>query len=247
MRKVFYMIIPLLIILITVAAYLKFNNKTDNVTGTEQEEKKEVFISEKTFDINSIPEYENDICIVINNDIPFFNEDDLKRDRFIKLSSLDELGRAGMGIMMVDKNDIQNGERGEIGFITGSGWNQNKYPGIIDSEPAYLYNRSHILLWKCTGNDYSIPENILTGTRDFNQIGMWSCESEVLSYLYHSDNRVLYRVTPYYDGDNLLAAGVLIEAVSVEDGGAGLHFCRWVYNVQQGIKIDYSDGSNCAE
>ena len=195
------------------------------------------------FNPDTIPEYQNDITIIINNDIPFFTDDELTGENYIRLSELDELGRSGSGILITDREHLIKDERSEIGYLKPSGWNQNKYPDIIKTEPAYLYHRSHILMYKMTGNDYNVIENLITGTEQFNR-GMFDNEKEALDYLYHNSGHIIYRVTPYYDNENLIATGVLIESASVEDKGKGFHMCRWVYNIEDGIYIDYKTGKN---
>ena len=191
-----------------------------------------------------IPEYSGEMYIVVNDDIPFFEGSDLTTSSYVRYSSLDSLGRCGSNVMVVSSEDLPDEERGEIGQFKPSGWHQNKYPGIVDSDPPYVVNRSHLLMWAMTGNDSNRAENLITGTRKFNVEGMLPNETIVLDYVKNSGNHVIYRVTPYFDGDNLMADGVLIEAMSIEDSGESLHLCRWVYNVQPGVEFDYSTGEN---
>ena len=193
---------------------------------------------------SDIPEYSGEMYIVVNEDIPFFEEGDLTTSSYVRYSSLDSLGRCGSNVMVVSSEDLPDEERGEIGRFKPSGWHQNKYPGIVDSDPPYVINRSHLLMWAMTGNDSNRAENLITGTRKFNVEGMLPNETIVLDYVKNSGNHVIYRVTPYFDGDNLMADGVLIEAMSIEDSGESLHLCRWVYNVQPGVVFDYSTGEN---
>lgn len=193
---------------------------------------------------SDIPEYSGEMYIVVNDDIPFFEGSDLTTSSYVRYSSLDSLGRCGSNVMVVSAEDLPEGERGEIGQFKPSGWNQNKYPGIVDSDPPYVVNRSHLLMWAMVGDDSNRAENLITGTRKFNVEGMLPNETVVLDYVKSSDNHVLYRVTPYFEGDNLMADGVLIEAMSVEDRGESLHLCRWAYNVQPGVEFDYNTGKN---
>lgn len=137
-------------------------------------------------------------------------------------------------------------ERGEIGHIQPSGWNQEKYRGIVDSSPAYLYNRCHLIGYQLTGENDN-EKNLITGTRYFNVEGMLPFENSVREYIDNTGNHVLYRVTLIYEGKNLVASGVVMEAWSVEDNGKGVCFNVFVYNVQPGIRIDYADGSSCVE
>lgn len=134
-------------------------------------------------------------------------------------------------------------ERGDIGSIRPSGWYQAKYEGIVDSTPPFLYNRCHLIAYCLTGQNAN-EKNLITGTRYLNVNGMLPFEEQVARYLDQNDHHVLYRVTPIFEGDNLLASGVLMEAYSVEDEGSGISFCVYCYNVQPGISIDYRTGEN---
>ena len=160
----------------------------------------------------------------------------------IILSPHDELGRAGSAIMHVKKENLPEGEKGEKGSYKPSGWHQEKYPGIVDSEPPYIYNRAHLLMWALSGLT-SEQRNLITGTRYFNLSGMLPGETEVLERAKAGDE-LLYRVTPIYEGDDLLARGVLMEAVNIS---GTYSMCRFAYNVQPGIIIDYATGLTQAE
>lgn len=136
-------------------------------------------------------------------------------------------------------------ERGKIRSIKPSGWRQAKYEGIVDSTPPYLYNRCHLIAYCLTAEDAN-EQNLITRTHYMNVEGMLPFE-EVARYLDRNDNHVLYRVTPIFEGDNLVANGVLMEAYSVEDNGAGICFCIYCYNVQPGVTIDYRTGKSWRE
>ena len=127
--------------------------------------------------------------------------------------------------------------------VKPSGWVQKKYPGIVDSDPPYLYNRCHLIAY-CLTAENANEQNLITGTHYMNVEGMLPFEEKVAKYLDKYDNHVLYRVTPIFDGSNLVANGVLMEAYSVEDNGKGICFCVYAYNVQPGIDIDYRTGKN---
>ena len=137
-------------------------------------------------------------------------------------------------------------DRGEIGSIKPTGWVQEKYEGIIPSSPPYLYNRCHLIAY-CLTAENANEKNLITGTRYLNVDGMLPFEEMVAKYLDENNNHVLYRVTPIYDGNNLLADGVLMEAYSVEDKGAGICFCVFCYNVQPGIELNYATGESKRE
>ena len=196
------------------------------------------------FDLSTIPEYLRSPYVEINNNIPYFTEDEYKLEAFEKYSELDSLGRSGVAIANICKEIMpkEGEERGEIGMIKPTGWMQKRYDDIIKDK--YLYNRCHLIGWQLAGEN-SNEKNLITGTRYLNTEGMLPFENQVVDYIDNNeDNHVLYRVTPIFEGNNLLASGVEIEASSVEDKGEGLHFNVYCYNVQPGIKINYETGEN---
>ena len=144
---------------------------------------------------------------------------------------------------MLERTMMPSEQRGPIGDVKPTGWVQEKYPGIVDSEPPYLYNRCHLIAYSMTGQNAN-ELNLITGTRYMNATTMLSYEEQVLRYLDNSDNHVLYRVSPYFKGSELLARGVELEAYSVEDNGKGVCFHVFLYNVQPVIEIDYSTGQS---
>lgn len=177
----------------------------------------------------------------INNNVPYFSESDLTTKPFELYSDLDELGRCGVAYANVCADIMPTEERGKIGKIKPSGWHTVKYNGVIDGN--YLYNRCHLIGYQLSGeNDNN--KNLITGTRYMNMEGMLPFENMVADYVMESGNHVIYRVTPIYKEDNLLASGVLMEAESVEDEGRGILFCVYAYNVQPGIIIDYASGES---
>ena len=192
--------------------------------------------------ISDIPEYEGDPYIKINDNIPFFTEEEKKnKESFESYSDLDSLGRCGIAYANLSKDLMPSEDRGEIGDIKPSGWHTVKYPEVIVDN--YLYNRSHLIAYSLAGENAN-EKNLITGTRYLNQETMQIFELQVLDYLRNTDNHVLYRVTPLYKDDNLLASGVEMEAWSVEDNGKGICFNVYCFNVQPGIEIDYSNGES---
>ena len=194
----------------------------------------------------SFPAFSGTPYVVINDNKPFFSETDYITTSFESYSELDSLGRCGVAYANVGRDLMPTEARGEIGSIKPTGWVQNKYEGVIHSNPPYLYNRCHLIAY-CLTAENSNERNLITGTRYMNVDGMLPFEEEVAKYLDSHDNHVLYRVTPVFVGDNLLADGVLMEAYSVEDNGEGVCFCVYCYNVQPGIEIDYRTGENRIE
>ncbi len=197
--------------------------------------------------IAEIPEYSGQIYVEINNNIPYFNEQDYTTIAFEKYSNLDKKGRCGAAYANICKEIMppKDAERGEIGGVKPTGWVQKRYDNLIKDK--YLYNRCHLIGWQLAGENAN-EKNLITGTRYLNTEGMLPFENEVAEYIYENENNhVLYRVTPIFEGDNLLASGVQMEAWSVEDKGKGLHFNVYCYNVQPGIVIDYTTGESHAE
>ncbi len=197
-------------------------------------------------DPRSIPEYAGDDYIILNGGKPNFNTWELENIEGEYYSELDNLGRCGVVYAMLDRSMMPTEERGEIGHVKPSGWVQKKYEGVVQSKPPYLYNRCHLIAYALTGQNAN-ELNLITGTRYMNATTMLPWEEQVMKYLDGSDNHVLYRVTPYFKGKELLARGVEMEAFSVEDNGASLCFHVFVYNIQPGILLDYSTGESRIE
>jgi len=184
-----------------------------------------------------IPEYTGSASVVINDGIPFFSDEDLKTTGEL-YSDLDAKGRCGVCIALVGPETVPSEPRGSIGDIKPSGWDTIKYDGI---DGNYLYNRCHLIGWQLTGENDN-TKNLITGTRYMNTQGMEPIESTVANYVQTTGNHVLYRSTPVFTGDNLLAAGVLLEALSIEDDTIRINsFC---YNVQPNVTIDYATGKS---
>ena len=192
----------------------------------------------------SIPAYTGVAFAEVNNNKPLFEKEDLTTEAFEMYSELDSLGRCGVAYANVCSELMPTGERGAIGMIKPTGWHTVKYPEVI--EDLYLYNRCHLIGYQLTGENAN-EKNLITGTRYMNVEGMLPFENEVAEYVRETDNHVLYRVTPVFSGNNLVADGVLMEAYSVEDSGNGVSFCVFVYNVQPEIEIDYKTGESKLE
>ena len=192
----------------------------------------------------TVPEYIDEPYAQINQNAPSFTEDELKTNSYEHYSELDELGRCGMAEACVGIDLIPTEERGEIGDIKPSGWHTVKYEDIVTD--GYLYNRCHLIDYQLTGNNSDV-RNFITGTEYMNITGMLPFENMVARYVEMTGNHVMYRVTPYYMEDNLIATGVQIEACSVEDEGMGVYYNVFVYNVQPGVVIDYKTGDSWLE
>ncbi len=180
--------------------------------------------------------------ILLNDNIPEFEIKDLVTTPYIRFSPFDSLGRTGAGMACLSGETMPTEARGSIGDIRPSGWHTVRYDDLI--EDRFLYNRCHVLGYQLTG-DNATSENLFTGTRYLNKDVMLYFEDRVASYLGKTpENHVIYRVTPVYEGKSLVASGVQMEAYSVEDSGDGVCFNAYLYNVQPGIEIDYSDGTS---
>ena len=192
--------------------------------------------------IDNIPAYSGDDYIILNNNIPNFSESDLTTTSFEEYAPLDDLGRCGVAYSNIGTDIMPTEKRGNISSVKPTGWINKKYDtSLVDGE--YIYNRCHLIGHQLAGEDAN-EKNLITGTRYFNVEGMLPFENIVADYVKETNNHVLYRVTPVYDGDDLVAKGVQIEAYSVEDDGEGVLFNVFVYNVQPGITIDYATGNS---
>ncbi len=193
-------------------------------------------------DPGSIPDYSGEDYIVLNNGLPCFDQWDLENITGEHYSDLDSLGRCGCAYALLDRSMMPTQKREDIGHIKPSGWKQRKYEGLVDADPPFLYNRSHLIARALAGEEAN-EKNLITGTRYMNATTMLYWEEMVMRYIEDTDNHVLYRITPYFKDDELLARGVEMEAYSVEDDGR-LCYHVFVYNIQPGIRLDYRTGYN---
>lgn len=191
-----------------------------------------------SYDLESIPEYSGEPYVTIHDNVPFFSEEELTTDSFETYSELDDLGRCGTAYANICEEIMPTEKRGKIGMIKPSGWHTVKYTGI---DGNYLYNRCHLIGYQLSAENAN-EKNLITGTRYLNVTGMLPFENMVADYVKETGNHVLYRVTPIYNQENLVANGVLMEAQSVENDD--LAFCVHCYNVQPGIEIDYHTGDS---
>ena len=194
-----------------------------------------------TYDLASVPAYSGSPYVQLFGNEPQFSDADKARGSFEEYSELDSLGRCGVAFALIGTETMPTEERGSIGMVKPSGWHTVRYDGLVDGN--YLYNRCHLIGYQLAGENAN-PKNLITGTRYLNVEGMLPFEDEVAAYVERTGNHVLYRVTPVFEGDNLVAAGVQMEAWSVEDEGAGVSFDVFCYNVQPGVDIDYATGDS---
>ena len=191
-----------------------------------------------------IPAYFGEPYVVLNNNVPNFTEQEQTTESFESYSALDSLGRCGTATACVGLDLMPTEERGAIGQVKPTGWHTVKYD-FVDGK--YLYNRCHLIGYQLSGENAN-ERNLITGTRYLNVTGMLPFENMVADYVQETGNHVLYRVTPIFEGEDLLAQGVEMEALSVEDDGEGIEFHVFCYNVQPGVEIDYATGESwCQE
>lgn len=190
--------------------------------------------------IADIPAYTGALCININHGEPGFTAQDEARGTFMQFSDLDFEGRCGAAFARIGPDTISNEKRGDISQVHPSGWVQRKYSFVDD---GMLYNRSHLIAHQLCGENAN-EKNLITGTRTFNAMGMLYYEELVGDYVRSTGNHVLYRVTPLFAANDLVARGVQMEAKSVEDNGESVQFNVFVYNVEPGVAIDYVTGES---
>ena len=193
--------------------------------------------------VQDVPAFSGEPFVVISDNIPEFSEEDLVEESYEYYSPLDSLERCGYAMACIGRDIMPTEDRESISSVKPSGWVQNQYD-FVDGKS--LYNRCHLIGFQLTGENAN-ERNLITGTRYCNVEGMLPFENMIADYVKETGNHVLYRVTPVYDGDNLVARGVQMEARSVEDNGAGVCFHVYVYNNQPGVIIDYATGDNRAE
>ncbi len=262
MKKTTRVLLSLLII-VSVFAGCGNDNIADNIASSSVSEKTTIISTEQSsinsttkksttvkksttkkkitkFSLSSVPKFSGKSYVKINGNKPYFTNSDYTKKVFEKYSSLDSLGRCGVAYANVCKQTMPTKERGAIGMIKPTGWYTVKYDCV---DGKYLYNRCHLIGYQLTAENAN-EKNLITGTRYLNVEGMLPFENMVADYVKETNNHVLYRVTPVFKGNNLVASGVLIEAKSVEDKGNGICFNVYCYNNEPNIKINYATGES---
>ena len=196
--------------------------------------------SQKNISVNNIPDYSGKMYVELNDSRPEFQSRELKTKSYESYSKLDSLGRCGTAQANIGKDIMPTKKRGAIGMVKPTGWHTVKYSNV---DGKYLYNRCHLIGYQLTGENAN-EKNLITGTRAMNVEGMLPFEDMVADYVKETGNHVLYRVTPVYEEEDLVAKGVQMEAMSVEDRGKDIEFNVFVYNVQPGVSIDYKTGKS---
>lgn len=226
-----------MVAVILLAAVLSLSGCGDRQIQTAADQSSQVSYEQ----LSDIPEFYGEPYVTLSGNAPDFSREDMAADSFENYSQLDSLGRCGQAYAMISTETMPTEKRGSIGQIKPSGWHTVRYDYLISDK--YLYNRCHLIGFQLAGENAN-EKNLITGTRYMNVEGMLPFEDEVADYVKETGNRVLYRVTPVYEGDDLVARGVVMEAYSVEDSGEGVSFNVFVYNVQPGIVIDYATGDS---
>ena len=218
------------------------NNESSNISTSSDtnDNTNQTQSDSKPVSLDSIPAYSGKAFVNINNGNPGFSDSDLKTKTYEYYSPRDRLGRCGVVHACIGRDIMPTEERGSIGMVKPTGWHTVKYDCV---DGKYLYNRCHLIGFQLTGENAN-EENLITGTRYMNVTGMLPFENMVADYVKETGNHVMYRVTPLFKGNNLLAHGVQMEAYSVEDDGDGICFNVFVYNVQPQITIDYATGES---
>lgn len=196
--------------------------------------------SESYVTVDDVPAYSGEPYVEVNDNQPEFTEEELTTVSYEDYSELDELGRCQLAEACIGQDLMPTEARESISSVKPTGWKNKSYDTV---DGGYVYNRCHLIGFQLTGENAN-EENLITGTRYMNVEGMLPFEDEVAAYIKETDNHVMYRVTPVFEGDDLVASGVQMQAESVEDDGAGISFNVYVYNVQPYVVIDYRTGEN---
>lgn len=207
-------------------------------SGTSQAEPQKAATA--AFQLKDVPPYDGQAYVALNGNVPYFSTSNLSSKSYESYSPLDSLGRCGIAAACVGQDIMPTEKRGSIGQVKPSGWHTVKYDCV---DGKYLYNRCHLIGYQLSAENAN-TSNLITGTRYLNIEGMLPFENMTADYVKETGNHVEYHVTPVFDGDNLVATGVLMEGYSVEDQGDGVCFCVFAYNVQPGVDIEYSTGDS---
>lgn len=254
MRKLQKTLLPLLLVVMLCFSGCSettpdTNNTLSNSTQTTTASTDEPSLQEdipstseaaSAIDLSNIPAFSGEPYVAINDNIPDFTDADLTSSSFEKYSSLDSLGRCGIAYACIGTDLMPTEDRGSIGQVKPSGWHTVKYDCV---DGKYLYNRCHLISYQLTAENAN-ENNLITGTRYLNVEGMLPFENIVADYIKETGNHVLYRVTPIFEGNNLVASGVQMEAKSVEDNGEGILYNVYCYNSQPGVGINYAAGDS---
>ena len=248
MKDKLKVILPIIIaIILAIAAAVDVNTKNDEPSGDyiissiqEATAPAVTIDAQEAFDFSAIPEYNGSAYVILNDNVPDFIEADLTEKSFEYYGSLDNLGRCTACYACIGKDIMPTEKRGNISSVKPTGWHSSRYE-FVDGES--LYNRCHLIGYQLTGENAN-EKNLITGTRYLNVNGMLPFEEKVAEYVKSGKGHILYRVTPRFYNNELVARGVQMEGISVEDEGDSVCFNVYCYNVQPGVEIDYATGDN---
>lgn len=229
MRKRIFAVVPILL-----AILLLFTGCDLQLTESDATS------SAVSISLGEVPQYSGSPFVELNDNQPGFSEEEFTTESFESYSPLDSFGRCGTAYACIGQDLMPTQDRESISEVHPTGWQTAKYDFV---DGGYLYNRCHLIGFQLTGENAN-EENLITGTRYMNVEGMLPFENMVTDYIKETGNHVIYRVTPIFEGENLVASGVTVEAISVEDDGEGICFSVYVYNVQPGVEIDYQTGES---
>ena len=232
-KSSFWLILAVVLIAVFLISSLELDTADPGPAASEG------VVTGEAFDYNALPPYSGDAYIAVNGNTPYFQPEEITTDSFEEFSELDALNRCGMVWSCIGQDLMPTEGRGSISGVKPSGWQTVRYDGLVDGN--YLYNRCHLIGFQLTGENAN-ERNLITGTRYLNIEGMLPFEDMVADYVKETGNHVMYRVTPVFVEDELVARGVLMEGWSVEDDGEGICFCVFAYNNQPGVEIDYATG-----
>ena len=230
----------LLVILVLVIGYFYQNRMQEAGASLKKDDSFKEVEKIPSYSLKEIPPYDGKDYVVLDNNKPHFKEEDYASEEFEYYSELDSLGRTQVAFANIGVSLMPIEKRGSIGGVKPSGWHTIKYD-IVDGK--YLYNRCHLIGYQLIGENAN-PNNLITCTRETNTGVMLEYENKIASYIKETKNHVLYRVTPIYKDNELVARGIHMEAKSIEDNGKGISFNIYIYNVQKGIEIDYKTGES---
>ncbi len=222
-----------LILILLIAVYYNFESEIKTFIYKN-------FFHYPTYNIGDIPEYNGEDYLYINDNNPTFSEEEINTNSFENYSKLDFLGRCGVAFANISFDLMPDEDREDISSVNPTGFIQESYENV---DGKYLYNRCHLIGFQLTGENDN-PKNLITCTSHMNKEVMTIFENKVAKYIKETHNHVLYRVTPIYKEANLVASGVQMEALSVEDNGKGIKFNVYIYNIQDGIYINYANGES---
>ena len=236
-KKIKGIIISAVSVIICIIAFITGNYISDRDI---EDNNKTTAAPSYSYSIQTVPDYSGKPYVVLDGNIPEFKKSEVTTSSYESYGKLDSLGRCTECEACVGRDLMPEGERESISEVKPTGWKSTRYD-FIDGEN--LYNRCHLIAYMLTAENAN-ERNLITGTRYLNTEGMLPFEESVCEYVKSTGNHVMYRVTPVFSGNELVARGVQIEALSVEDKGKGISFNVYCYNVQPKIEIDYKTGKN---